>query len=129
MINRCFRLAKAMRLCSRHSSRVRAAEFQARSQMSKQYKIGFNSPPGYNPGEMFKKLPSPIHRQTMTEIYNYRIGPDGFYFGDHLVDRDVASQAFKLFVDEALKHSTSVQKPSKDSGAGIRIFGKARRSA
>lgn len=77
--------------------------------MTKQYKIRFNVPAGYNPGEMFNKLPSPIHRRTMTEIYNYRIESDGFHFLDQLVNEDIASHAFKLMVDEALKHSASVE--------------------
>jgi len=41
--------------------------------MGKEYKIKFKVPPDYNPANLFKKMPSPIHRQTMTEIYNYKI--------------------------------------------------------
>jgi hypothetical protein len=76
--------------------------------MPRRYKIQFTVPVGYDPGKVFKALPSPIHRPTMTEIYNYRIDPDGFQFIDQRVDDNVASRAFKLFVDEALEHATSV---------------------
>jgi hypothetical protein len=77
--------------------------------MGKEYKIKFDVPPNYNPANLFKKIPGPIHRQTMTEIYNYKIEKDGFYFLDSLVDHNVASVAFRRFVDEALKHSESIE--------------------
>ena len=77
--------------------------------MAKEYKIKFAVPPNYNPTSLFKKMPSPIHRQTMSEIYNYRIENDGFYFVDSSVDTNVASGAFRLFVDEALKYSKSIE--------------------
>ena len=66
-------------------------------------------PVDYNPANLFKKMPSPIHRQTMSEIYNYRIEKDGFYFIDSLIDTTVASEAFRLFVDETLKYSKSIE--------------------
>lgn len=77
--------------------------------MAKEYKITFAMPADYIPTSLFKKLPSPIHRQTMSEIYNYRIENDGFYFVDSSVDTNVASGAFRLFVDEALKYSNSIE--------------------
>lgn len=77
--------------------------------MAKEYKIKFAVPIDYNPASLFKQMPSPIHRQTMSEIYNYRIEKDGFYFVDSLVDTTVASVAFRLFVDEALKLSKSIE--------------------
>jgi hypothetical protein len=77
--------------------------------MGKEYKIKFQVPSDYSPANLFKKMPSPIHRQTMTEIYNYRIERDGFYFLDSLVNNEAASIAFRQFVDEALKHSESVE--------------------
>ncbi len=45
----------------------------------------------------------------MTEIYNYAIEKDGFYFSDSLVDEHVASIAFRMFVDEALLHAESIE--------------------
>ena len=45
----------------------------------------------------------------MSEIYNYRIEKDGFYFVDSLVDTTLASVAFRLFIDEALKFGTPVE--------------------
>jgi hypothetical protein len=77
--------------------------------MGIEYRIQFQVPSNYSPQGLFKKLPSPIHRESMQEIYNYRIERDGFYFLDSLVDRAVASIAFRLFVDEALSHAESVQ--------------------
>jgi hypothetical protein len=58
---------------------------------------------------LFKKLPSPIGRPSMTEIYNFKIEPDGFYFVDRLVNNEVSSVAFRLFVNEALSHGDSVE--------------------
>ena len=77
--------------------------------MRKEYRIKFAVPADYNPANLFKKMPSPIHRQTMSEIYNYKIEKDGFYFLDSLVDNKVASVAFRQFVDEALQHSKSIE--------------------
>ena len=77
--------------------------------MAKEYKIHFAVPADYNPAGLFKQVPSPIHRQTMSEIYNYRIEKDGFYFVDSSVDTIVASLAFRLFVDEALKFGNSIE--------------------
>lgn len=77
--------------------------------MAKEYKIKFEVPAGYDPGKLFAKLPSPIHRPEMVEIYNYKIEEDGFYFLDQLVNDQVASIAFKLFVDEALENAASIE--------------------
>ncbi len=77
--------------------------------MSIEYKIRFAVPKGFDPSPVFVKLPSPIHRAKMAEIYNYRIDEEGFYFVDHLVDNKVAAVAFKLFADEALRHGPSIE--------------------
>ena len=77
--------------------------------MAKEYKIQFAVPADYNPANLFKQMPSPIHRQTMSEIYNYRIEKDGFYFVDSSVDTTMASVAFRLFIDEALKIVSSIE--------------------
>ena len=45
----------------------------------------------------------------MTEIYNYSIVEDGFFFVDNLEDERVAGHAFKLFLDEALAHTNQVE--------------------
>ena len=76
--------------------------------MGIEYKIKFSVPQGYDPSALLNKLPSPIDRATMTEIYNYKVEQDGFYFVDHLVDEKVASVAFKRFVNEALRYGSSV---------------------
>lgn len=75
--------------------------------MGIEYKIKFTVPADYNPSALFKQLPSPINKATSSEIYNYKIEQDGFYFVDRLVNDKVASVAFKLFVDEALSHAGS----------------------
>ena len=77
--------------------------------MGIEYKMRFNVPTGYDPSALFKKLPSPINRTSMAEIYNFKIEQDGFYFVDHLVNDQVASIAFKRFVNEALSHGGSVE--------------------
>nr|WP_297354122.1 hypothetical protein [uncultured Caldimonas sp.] len=69
--------------------------------MGIEYRIKFAIPADYDAGLVFQKLPSPINRAPMAEIYNYAIGADGFYFVDHLVNREVAAVAFRQFVDEA----------------------------
>ena len=77
--------------------------------MGIEYRIKFCVPEGYDPSALFKKLPSPIGRPSTTEIYNFKIEQDGFYFVDHLVNNEVASVAFRLFVNEALSHAESVE--------------------
>ncbi len=77
--------------------------------MTQEYKIKFKIPAEYDTEALFSKLPSPIHRSKMLEIYNYRIDHDGFYFVDQIVDVTVAAVAFKLFVDEALKNAAAVE--------------------
>lgn len=76
--------------------------------MDVEYKIKFVVPADFNPSALFENLPSPIAPKRMEEIYNYAIEPDGFYFVDRLVNRDVASIALRRFIDEALAHGTSV---------------------
>ena len=77
--------------------------------MGIEYKIRFSVPENYDPSTLFKNLPSPIERSSMTEIYNYKIEKDGFYFIDHLVNDAVAAVAFKQFVNEAMRLSEHVQ--------------------
>jgi len=54
--------------------------------MGREYKIKCRIPGSSELTAMFRRLPSPIHEQPLTEIYNYKIEADGFYFIDHLVD-------------------------------------------
>jgi hypothetical protein len=77
--------------------------------MGVEYKIKFVVPADFNSSALFANLPSPIAQKRMEEIYNYAIEPDGFYFVDRLVNRDVASIALRRFIDEALTHASSVQ--------------------
>jgi len=77
--------------------------------MGIEYEIKFAVPADYDPGSLFRKLPSPIDRRAMAEIYNYSVEPDGFYFVDRLVKRDVAAVALRSFIDEALCVAHSVE--------------------
>lgn len=76
--------------------------------MGLEYKIKWDIPQGYSPETILQKLPSPISSE-MTEIYNYSVENDGFYFRDNLVDRVVVSYAMKLFIDEALAYCDEVK--------------------
>jgi len=76
--------------------------------MKKEYKIIFDMPKAYKSKEVLNKLPSPISNQ-MTEIYNYSIEDYGFYLLDNLVDQTTTGKAMKIFIDEALKYSKSIE--------------------
>jgi hypothetical protein len=54
--------------------------------MGKEYKVKCVVPSKDALGAMLRRLPSPIHRRPLAEIYNYKVESDGFYFVDHLVD-------------------------------------------
>lgn len=80
------------------------------SAMGKEYRIKCKALPGKRELDaMFRKLPSPIHRSRLAEIYNYRIETDGFYFVDHLTETTTASAAFRIFIDAALAANKSVE--------------------
>jgi len=70
--------------------------------MGREYKVICTPLEGPELAAMMRKLPSPIQRPQMVEIYNYRIDKDGYYLVDHLVDRRIAAVALQLFVDAAL---------------------------
>lgn len=76
--------------------------------MKKEYKIIFDMPKAYKSREVLNKLPSPIGSH-MTEIYNYAVKDYGFYLLDNLVDQATAGEAMKIFIDEALKYSKSIE--------------------
>jgi hypothetical protein len=77
--------------------------------MGIEYKIKFTVPDDFKSPALFEKLPSPISRDRMVEIYNYSVESDGFYFIDHLVNQEIASLALRRFIDEALRHGPSVE--------------------
>ena len=58
--------------------------------------------------QMLRKLPSPVQRPKMLEIYNYRVEDDGYYLIDHLVKRSTASSALLIFIDAALSMGQSI---------------------
>ena len=64
--------------------------------MGKEYKIKCTIPGNTEIDAMFRQLPSPIHRNPLAEIYNYKIEADGFYFVDRLVDTKTASLALRI---------------------------------
>ena len=76
--------------------------------MKKEYKIIFDMPKAYKSREVLNKLPSPISNQ-MTEIYNYAVKDYGFYLVDNQVDQKTVGEAMKIFIDEALKYSKSIE--------------------
>jgi hypothetical protein len=47
--------------------------------MRQEYKIEWQIPKNYEPWDVLQTLPSPISKE-MTEIYNYSVEDDGFYF-------------------------------------------------
>ena len=77
--------------------------------MGKEYKIKCKVPDEAAINAMFRHLPSPIHREPLAEIYNYRILPDGFFFIDHLVDTKTASVALRIFIDAALASGQPIE--------------------
>jgi hypothetical protein len=77
--------------------------------MGREYKIKCSLPGKAELDAMFRRLPSPIHRNPLTEIYNYKVEADGFYFIDHLVDTETASVALRIFIDAALGSNQSVE--------------------
>lgn len=76
--------------------------------MKKEYKIIFEMPKEYKSNDVLNKLPSPISNQ-MTEIYNYAVKDYGFYLLDNLIDQKTVGEAMKIFIDEALKYSKSIE--------------------
>ena len=75
--------------------------------MDHEYMIRWNPPGDFDPHPMLRSLPSPI-APGPREIYNYSVKEDGFYFVDRRVDPRAAGEALKLFIDEALKHTSEV---------------------
>ena len=76
--------------------------------MGREYKIKCAPLKDSHLANLLHKLPSPIARPKLQEIYNYRVEEDGYYLVDHLVDRSVAAQALQTFIDSALSSSDSV---------------------
>jgi hypothetical protein len=77
--------------------------------MGREYKIKCTVPSKANLDAMFRRLPSPIHREPLTEIYNYKVEPDGFYVIDHLVDTKTAAVALRIFIDAALSSNQTIE--------------------
>ena len=77
--------------------------------MGKEYKIKCKVPNDAGIKAMFHRLPSPIHREPLAEIYNYKVEADGFYFVDHLVDNKTASVALRVFIDAALASNQTIE--------------------
>jgi hypothetical protein len=76
--------------------------------MGREYKIRCTPVKGAELSALLRKLPSPILRSKMCEIYNYRVDEDGYYLVDHLVDRPTAAVALQLFLDAALSSEQDV---------------------
>ena len=76
--------------------------------MGREYKISCVPLKDAALSAMLRKLPSPIKRPQMEEIYNFCVEKDGYYLVDRLVDRPTAAIALQLFVDAALSNNDNV---------------------
>jgi len=76
--------------------------------MGREYKITCTPLRDSELSQLLRKLPSPIQRPQMWEIYNYSVEDDGYYFIDHLIDRSTAASALLIFLDAALSTDQSV---------------------
>ena len=79
------------------------------SHQEKEYKIKCKVPDDAGIEAAFRRLPSPIHRAPLAEIYNYKVEADGFYFVDHLADAKTASVALRVFIDAALASNQTIE--------------------
>lgn len=77
--------------------------------MGFEYKIKCALPDSREVDSMIRKLPSPIDSGAQVEIYTYAVEADGIYFVDHLVNRDIAAVALRVFIDAALGRAESVE--------------------
>jgi hypothetical protein len=77
--------------------------------MGREYKIRCTPLKGAKLATILRRLPSPISRPEMREIYNFRVDTDGYYLVDHLVDRSTAAVALQVFVDAALLSAQAVE--------------------
>lgn len=71
------------------------------------YKISC-TPPDFMNNQDYQRLPSPIKRPELKEIYNYRIEKDCIYLFDRGIDEKTTGQALKIFLDIAFSANTSV---------------------
>ena len=79
------------------------------SPVGKEDKIKCKVPNDAGIRAMFRRLPSPIHREPLAEIYNYKVEADGFYHVDHLIDTKTASVALRVFIDAALAANQTIE--------------------
>ena len=83
-------------------------ERSAEEIMGREYKIHCTPLTGDALANVLKKLPSPILRPELREIYNFSVEKDGYYLVDHLTDRATAASALQIFVDAALSTDQTV---------------------
>jgi hypothetical protein len=74
--------------------------------MGFEYKIRFAVPAEMSHASLTARLPEPHAGGAWTE-YDFALEADGVYFVDH-GKSTVASVAFRLLVDEALRHAREV---------------------
>ena len=72
-----------------------------RENMDKEYRITSGSLGKAKLSAALGRLPSPILRPQIVEIYNFRVEEDGYYFVDRDVHAATAGHAFKQFIDAA----------------------------
>ena len=72
------------------------------------YKI-ICTPPDFTKTPEYDRLPSPIKRPEIKEIYNYRVEKDCIYLFDRGVEERTAALALKVFLDAAFTSNKSVK--------------------
>lgn len=77
--------------------------------MGIEYKIRFELPDGYSSEGLLRRLPSADIANGSMPAYDFALKSDGFYFLDHLSDDTIAAKAFRVLVEEGLRHAESVQ--------------------
>ena len=76
--------------------------------MGFEYKIRFEVPAGFDGASLVARLPDASIPNSAWSAFDYEVEPDGFYFVDHGGKRETSSVAFRVLVDEALRHGGPV---------------------
>jgi hypothetical protein len=67
------------------------------------------TPPNFTKTPEYDRLPSPIKRPEIKEIYNYRVEKDCIYVFDRRVEERTVGLALKVFLDAAFTSNKSVK--------------------
>ena len=102
MIGSCYYRVSMLNALPISIDHLRIGVSKLSKNMGREYKIQCTPVKGTKLAVVLRKLPSPISRPNMIEIYNFRVDDNGYYLVDHLVDRKTAATALQIFVDAAL---------------------------